>query len=207
MRSFRKLLFIKMKETILGATHLNFLECRLPLCWNKFWTLRSFAGIGFDRSQNFDQVYHALGCRVAGEAFRTSAAVCLHDLRAINLARGSMGCRSLLECQARGALASGISKACCKVNAGRCQRTAILADVAGAGYGLGRQGEKVLCGRGFGIGFGKHRLRSGFEHNHFFDDLVSLGDLPVDIGRDQDPCPDRLAGTDSGLDLRVPFPI
>ena len=194
----------KMKESLSHATHLNFLECRLLVRSHACRTLYSFASGGYDRSQNFVQARNPLSCRRTGEAFRGSPAVHLHGLRTIDLARGIAGYRSVPECQTRGALPLGFSRAGGKVHAGRCQRTARLALVAGFGDGIGGQGEEALCGRGFGIGFGKHDLCLGFEHDRFVDELVSLGDFPVDQERDQDSCPDRLAGTDPGLHLCVP---
>jgi len=54
----------------MSATHLIFLECQLLVRSDACWTLYSFAGFGFDRSQNFGQVGHTFQCELEGAAFQ-----------------------------------------------------------------------------------------------------------------------------------------
>jgi hypothetical protein len=78
-----------------------------------------------------------------------------------------------------------------------------LEALGGVGFELDSKSKKSLRKRGFGIGFGQHGLRFGFEHDRFVDDDVSLGDIPLDQEWNQGSHPDRFERTDSGMCVRV----
>ena len=201
---FQMMLFLIEKQAKICVRDLNSMERVLLFAPDEFRPIHPLSSSRFGSLANPLPFVVALQCRGAGEAFRSSSAVHLHGLRAVDLARWSSRYRRMPQCQARGPLPPGFSGTRCKVHAGRRQRTPRLALVAGFDDGLGEQGQKPLCRRGFGIGFGEHGLRFGFKHDRFVDDLVSMGDFPHDQERDQDSRANRFAGTDTGLYLYFP---
>jgi hypothetical protein len=86
----------------MGVRDLNSMERALLFSPDEFRSIHPLSSSGFGPLANPRPLVRALRCPVAGEAFRTSPAVCLHGLRAIDLARGSTGHRSVREYQARG---------------------------------------------------------------------------------------------------------
>jgi hypothetical protein len=176
---------------------LNSVERVLLFAPDEFRPIHPLSSSRFGSLANPLSFVGALQCRGAGEAFRSSSAIHLHGLCAVDLARKVEGYRSVPQCQTRGSLPFGFPRASCKVHAGRCQRTLRLAVVAGFDDGLGDQSQKTLCRRGFGLGFGQHGLRFGFEHDRFVDDLVSMGDFP----HDQSPQIDLRVNLDRALEL------
>jgi len=196
------MLFIIDKSGKTSVTHLIFLECQLLVRSDACWALYSFAGFGFDRSQNFGQVGHTFQCQLESAAFRSAPAVDLYGLRSTDLARWSSRYRRMSQRQTRGALPSGFSGTRCQIDSGRCQRKAGLEAVGGVGFELDTKSQKPLRGRGFGPGFGKYHLRLGLDDDRLVADDVSLGDIPLDQERNQGSHPDRFEGTDSGMRVR-----
>ena len=195
---------IRMKKIFLHATHLNFVECHLLVRSDAFWTLYSFAGFGFDRSQNFGKVGHTFQYQLARSALRSAPAVDLHGLRSIDLARRSSRYRRMPQRQTRSALPLGFSGTRCQIHSGRCQRKSGLEAVGGFSFELDPKNQKSLRRRRFGTGFGTHHLRAGLDDDRFVADDVPVGDIPLDQERNQGSHPDRFEGTDSGLRIRVP---
>ena len=198
------MLFIIDKSRKTSVTHLIFLECQLLVRTYACWTLYSFAGFGFDRSQNFGQVGHTFQCQLESAAFRSAPAVDLYGLRSTDLARWSARYRRMPQRQARCSLSSGFSGTRCQIDSGRCQRKAGLEAVGGVGFELDPKSQKPLRGRGFGPGFGTHHLRLGLDDDRLVADDVSLGDIPLDQERNQGSHPDRFERTDSGMRVRLP---